>query len=110
MRMMIRDRGVKMTAEAQERIERSVRAALDRFERRIKTVTIGLTDLNGPRGGVDKRCRVEVALEPSRVVFVQEDGQDLVATVHAAADRVGFAVARTLQRDRRSPKPTTLGV
>jgi hypothetical protein len=104
MRVQIRERGVELNPETSERIERSVRFALDRFQRRIKNVTIGLTDLNGPRGGVDKRCRVQVALEPSGLVLIQEDSPDLVAAVNVAAGRVGCAVARKLQRERRPAK------
>ncbi len=100
MHVLIRDRGVDLARETQERIERSIAFALDRFGRRIRRVTVGLTDLNGPRGGVDKRCRVEVALEPSGLVLVHEDSQDLVTAVDLAAGRISATVARKLERER----------
>jgi ribosome-associated translation inhibitor RaiA len=100
MQVLIRDRGVELQEDTQERIERSIGFALDRFGPRIKRVTVGLTDLNGPRGGVDKRCRVEVALEPTGTVLIHEDSPDLVAAVDLAAQRVGTAIARKLERDR----------
>lgn len=100
MRALVRDRGVDLTEEKRAAVERALHFALDRFASRVDAVTVGLTDVNGPRGGIDKRCRIEVALNPSGLVFIEEMGQDVMAAVHVAAQRAGAAVARKLQRDR----------
>jgi putative sigma-54 modulation protein len=98
--MLIRDRNVELAEDGRKRIERSLRFALSRFGRRIRRVTMSLTDLNGPRGGVDKRCRVEVALEPRGAVFIEEDGSDIHAAVDRAAERLARVVDRQLDRER----------
>lgn len=100
MRILIRDRKVELAEGGRERIERSLRFALGRFGQRIRRVTVSLTDLNGPRGGVDMRCRVDVALEPRGAVFIEEDGSDIHAAVDRAAERVARAVDRKLDRER----------
>lgn len=100
MRIFIRNRKMDLAESGRDRIERSLRFALGRFAPRIRRVAVGLVDLNGPRGGVDKRCRVKVTLEPSGSVFVEEDGSDLLAVIDRAAERVGRSVERKLERHR----------
>jgi len=81
-------------------IERRLRFALGRFGPRVSRVTVYLADLNGPRGGIDKRCRIVVRLQRSGQVFVEDTDTDLEAVVDRAADRVGQSVSRHLERRR----------
>ena len=67
---------------------------------RIHRLTVRLTDVNGPRGGLDKRCRIAVALVPRGVVMVEGSGDDPFALVAGAAERAGRAVRRELERRR----------
>jgi ribosome-associated translation inhibitor RaiA len=81
-------------------VERRMAFALGRFGGRISAVTVWLSDVNGPRGGVDKACRVQVALTAGPAVRVEHRDADLYAAVARAADRIGRAVARDLARRR----------
>src|SRR3982751_2969006 len=81
-------------------IERRLRFALGRFAARIRRLTVRLTDVNGPRGGLDKRCRIAVALVPRGTVTVEGAGDDPFALVAGAAKRAGRAVRRELERRR----------
>ncbi|MCK6546220.1 hypothetical protein L6R52_10255 [Myxococcota bacterium] len=63
-------------------------------------MTVRLGDVNGPRGGVDKVCRIEARLDRSRSVVVEEIGADQDAALARAADRLASSVARTFARDR----------
>ncbi len=96
-------RGVKydLGDDLAEFIERRLRFALGRFAGRIDRVSIRLSDVNGPRGGVDKRCRITVALTPRGVVRVAGSGDDPFALVARAAKRAGRTVHRALGRRRR---------
>jgi hypothetical protein len=67
-------------------------------------LTVRLTDVNGPRGGFDKRCRIAVALVPRGEVMVEGSGDDPFALITDAAKRVGRAVRRELERRGRIPR------
>ncbi|MBX6313964.1 MAG: HPF/RaiA family ribosome-associated protein, partial [Isosphaeraceae bacterium] len=73
-------------------LERRLRFALGRFMRRIDRVIVRLSDINGPRGGVDKRCLILVTLVPRGEVVVEGSDHDPFALVARAADRIGRAV------------------
>jgi ribosome-associated translation inhibitor RaiA len=95
-------RGVKyeLGEELERYIERRLRFALGRFAGRIGRVLVRLSDVNGPRGGVDKRCRIAVALIPRGMVRVEAAGHDPFAVVALAAKRAGRSLRRTLGRRR----------
>ena len=57
----LKEHGVRRPATLPDHIERRLRFALDRFGDRIARVFVFLHDRNGPRGGIDKICRVLVA-------------------------------------------------
>lgn len=89
-------------------IERRLEFSLGRCSPRILRTTVQLLDLNGPRGGEDKACRIEVRLRPTGTLFVEDRDADLFAAVDRAADRTGRSVARALKREReleRRPPP-----
>ena len=97
MKIDIRGRHVELTETLLAHTERRLRFALSRFGQRIRHVTVQLTDLNGPRGGVDKQCRVTVTLSPSRRVMVEATDADLPTAIDRAADRVERSVTRDLE-------------
>ena len=101
--MQLEMRGVNydLDDELKDHIERRLRSALGRFAARIDRLTVRLSDVNGPRGGIDKRCRVAVALVPRGVVMVEGSGADPFTLVADAAKRAGRSVRRALERRRR---------
>jgi putative sigma-54 modulation protein len=100
--MQLEMRGVNYNLDEglKAHIERRLRFALGRFATRIHRSTVRLTDVNGPRGGVDKRCRIAVLLVPRGVVMVEGSGDNPFALVADAAKRAGRAVRRELERRR----------
>jgi len=79
-------------------LERRLRFALGRFDNRIDRVSVRLADVNGPRGGTDKRCHISLVLVRGGKVVLEEQNADVVAAIDRAADRLGHAVARRLHR------------
>jgi len=64
----------------------------------IQRITVRLSDVNGPRGGVDKRCKVTVVL-PRLNEIVNDDVQsDLYVAIFRAMDRASRTVNRRLTR------------
>ena len=100
MRLEIRSQSLDIGQGFRGYIERRLRFALGRFGPRIGGVTVSLADLNGPRGGLDKRCRIMVRLVRFGQVVVEDTDSDLGAAVNWAADRVEQSVRRELERRR----------
>ena len=84
-------------------VERRIGFALGRFADVIENVVVSLEDINGPRGGIDKSCRIRVNLTGQRAPIIATVlDVEIRAAIDMAAERVGRAVARQL--DRRTPR------
>ncbi len=79
-------------------VEYRVETALGPLARYVLKVTARLDDLNAGRGGIDKRCRLAVALRRHGIVVAQALDVDLYAAIDVAARRARRSVLRTLKQ------------
>jgi hypothetical protein len=103
-RVHIRNFGAPVTEEDRDYLRRKLAARLARFGRQVERASVRLEDVNGPRGGKDKRCRIKVVLTGLPSVTVEELQRTTRAAIDGALGRVGSAVRRALER-RRGPPP-----
>jgi ribosome-associated translation inhibitor RaiA len=106
MRIDIQGLGFPLTAALADHIERRLRFAMTRGGGPIRRVTVRLGDRNGPRGGEDKFCKIQVVLEHAPSVLIEDVGADLYAVVDSAAERAGRNVTRRLDRVHESARLT----
>jgi ribosome-associated translation inhibitor RaiA len=76
---------------------------LRKFAESIDRVSLRCEDVNGPRGGVDRVCRIKVVLRGLPTVVFEQRDDSLNAAVDLALDGVERAVRRALQRRRMKP-------
>ena len=101
MQIDIQARGFKLTERLRAQAERRLRFAFGSTSGRIRSVFLRLTDENGPRGGVDKRCIIRTILPGAPPVVIEQQASDLYAAIDRAASRAGRAVSRRLARASR---------
>lgn len=104
MKLTIRARHLELTPETHDAIRHRIESAFRRLSPWIRSVAVTLTDLNGPKGGADKHCRVRARGSSMASVVVDQVGVDIHATVSLAAERAKQAVLRKVVR-RRSFAP-----
>ena len=100
----MRGYGIDVSPDLGELVARRLSFVLSRFGPRVSAVSVRLVDLNGPRGGIDKKCSIQARLVPRGSVRVENTDCDLPAAVDRAAARLARAVARALERGRESAK------
>lgn len=84
-------------------VERRLHFSLGRFIGRLGRVKVKITDINGPRGGVDKSCRISAEMLPTRKPIVQEAvDANLYVSIDHAAERIGRSFSREVERGRDS--------
>lgn len=96
----LRSTNVAISVALREHVARRLSFALSRFTHRVERVTVRIVDINGPRGGPDKRCRIVVRLRPARSILVEATDSDAYAAVSQAANRLDERVSRDLARER----------
>ena len=89
--------------------ERRLHFVLRRLRWLVPQARIQLKDVNGPRGGVDKRCQVELRTDGAGTVVVTAVARHWRDAVDQAVSRAGRALLRGwkrgLQRSRRRAVP-----
>lgn len=80
-----------------------VRFALRRMNAMVARAKVQFSDVNGPRGGVDKRCQVELCSDAAGTVVIASLASDWRTALDRSLRRATRALKRTLQR---SQKPT----
>ena len=98
MNVDVHSQGFPLTSALADHAMRRLRFVLTRHSDRIQRVVVRLGDENGPRGGVDKFCRIQVHLLDAPVAAIEDIGADLYAVIDRAADRVGRVVVKHIDR------------
>jgi putative sigma-54 modulation protein len=78
--------------------ERRLRSAVTRCGERIRKVAMRLSDVNGPRGGADKRCRLQAVLAGLPDVVIEDTQADLYVAIDRATGRARRSLVRRIKR------------
>jgi putative sigma-54 modulation protein len=92
--------------------ERRLTFALRRFENRARRVMVRLSDMNGPRRGVDSRCSITLELRDGRHIDVEGVTAWPSASITLAAKRLNETLRRELEKAQRAVRrgrPTASG-
>lgn len=100
MRLTIHANGFLLTEALRAFTEQRIAGALGWASQHMRKLAVSLSDINGPRGGVDKRCRIQVQLGAGREVIIEDTEDDLYAAINRAAERADRAIVRQIQRNR----------
>jgi len=90
--------GFELTPALRLHTERRMNFALGRAGSQVSRLSVRLSNLNGPRGGEDKRCHLRITLRDAPEVIIEDTEADLYVAIDRAADRAGRTVARRLER------------
>jgi putative sigma-54 modulation protein len=98
MRVEIRGKSLQVTDALSAYIQRRLGFSLGRFGRRVARVLVWVEDTNGPKGGIDKQCRVAVMAPHSRTAVTQARGSNIRVAINLAiAKASGYAADRLKQ-------------
>jgi len=100
MQINIQARNFSLTNALRSHIERRLDFALSTREDHIQRVVVRLSDINGPRGGQDKCCRIQVVIPNLTDVVIEDTEADIYVAIDRATDRAGRTVGRRLTRQR----------
>jgi putative sigma-54 modulation protein len=98
MQFEIHTKNIKISQPLRVHIERRLSFALERFAVRIARVCVRVGDQNGPKGGVDKRCRVAIVLLPSTTIVMEDQDANIYTAIDRVADKAGRCIGRSLKR------------
>jgi hypothetical protein len=81
--------------------ERRLRFSMRRMRTQVLKAHVRLVDLNGPRGGIDQRCQIQLTTDGLGTVVVHATRRHAVQALEAALKRATTALVRQWQKQRR---------
>ena len=98
MQAEVRGKGLHVTAVLSTYIQRRLGFALGRFDRRVERVLVRIEDVNGPKGGIDKHCRVVVVMPHSTTAVMEGRGSNFRVAINRAVAKASRYVADRLKQ------------
>lgn len=98
MQMEIQARDFPLSEALGSYIKRRINFVLSSRYDQIQRIIVRLSDINGPRGGIDKRCQIQISLPRLADIVVEDTEMDLYVAIDRATDRAGRTVNRRLAR------------
>lgn len=100
MQIDIQSRSFSLTKALLTYTEQRLLFSMSYWSDHIDAVIVRLSDINGPRGGADKRCHVQIVIQGLPDIVVEDTECDLYAAIDRAMDRARRTVARKLDRQQ----------
>lgn len=107
MQIDIQTRNFSLTDALQNHARRRLHFALSRCSDPIQRVVMQLSDTNGPRGGIDKRCHLRLVLDGMPDVIIEDIEADLYTAIDRACSRASRTLLRKLHRQHTLAKQTS---
>lgn len=101
MKVQIQFSEINLSDEVRRHVLRRLRNALNHGAKLVSRVVIRLSDINGPRGGEDKCCAIEVRLAGGDAVYAKGVQGNVFGAINLAARRLGQCFDRQLARSHR---------
>ncbi|MBS0345130.1 MAG: HPF/RaiA family ribosome-associated protein [Proteobacteria bacterium] len=97
MEVQIKAKGLPAAKTLRNHAARRIQGALGRFGHVVQSVSVRLSDINGPRGGADKLCRIVIQMK-NRSLVVEELGDDMRRVIDRITERVQYNVSRQIDK------------
>lgn len=108
MKINMQARSFSLSKALRAHVQRRLSFALQKKADQIQHIMVRLSDINGPKGGIDKRCQIQIVLPHLNDVVVEDKESDIYVAIDRAANRAARVVRRRLSRRRqlnRSMRP-----
>jgi len=100
MQILFESRHSRSTELKEESLQR-VRFVLRRVSSFVPHARVQLSDINGPRGGLDKRCQVELKTDNAGTVLISSIASNWRTALERSLRRAVRTLTRSLQRAKR---------
>ena len=94
-------------ADLRELSVERVRFALRRLTALVPRAKVQFSDVNGPRGGVDKRCQVELSTRTAGIVVIASLARNWRTALDRSLSRATQIVTRSVQRNQKPVRGRT---
>lgn len=100
MEISIFDGPIKTTDAQRDHILAKVGGASARLKDLAGNIDVRIADLNGPKGGIDKKCSIVLTPPGLATIRVEEQASEYYAAIDAASATLKRAIAKALEKSK----------
>jgi hypothetical protein len=102
MQLSVRINDGNTTPAARRNLIESVDHALSKFANHLRRVSLSVTDINGPRGGKDKHCRLVLHMNRMQPIVIEDLDFSVGGVIHQSIERAVYTVSQRISRLNQS--------
>jgi ribosomal subunit interface protein len=92
----IQSRHFSLSEALSKYVKSKVQIMLSRYDSKVNSINVSLFDINGPKGGEDKCCKIIIKINGASSIVVQETAEDLYDAINTCSRRARRALKRQL--------------
>lgn len=101
MQLRVHAKGFDLTPALKAHVAEKLAHAIGRFEESVQRVQVNLEDVNGPKGGADKHCRIQIDVPRAKAgkhAPIDATESDLYAAIDVASEKAARWLVHALKR------------
>lgn len=102
MELTITDLNVNLSSDNLTRIKQKVRRMFSKVGDGIDTIKLSLNDINGPKGGKDKHCRIVIILKGLPDIVITDNQDSVMNAVNIALSRARLTLLKKVKRRQKN--------
>lgn len=100
MNIDLQARDFQLTDSIESQIRQKLKIVLNRFGHKIRKARVVLSDINGPKGGKDKRCTIKIEMHNLKTIVVDEVTTNMHESISRCSQRAKRTIDKVLNKNR----------
>ena len=98
MKLNIQSKHIELTQELKAHIQRKLQFALSRLDSYITAISVNISHINDPKGGLDKQCGIQICVANMQAISIKDTQTHLYCAIDRAAQRASLALNSKIDR------------
>lgn len=102
MELTITNINIDLTSQNIERIKQKTRRMFHKLYDQVQLIKVTLNDVNGPKGGKDKHCKVVILAKGMRDIVIKDSQTSIMSAVNIALSRARLCLVKKVKRKQKN--------
>lgn len=108
MNIDLQARDFHLTSSIESQIRQKLKVVLNRFGHKIRNLRVVLSDVNGPKGGKDKRCAIKIEMHNLKTIVVDEVTSNMHESISRCSQRAKRTIDKVLNKNRTTTRESAV--
>ncbi|MFT7007117.1 MAG: putative sigma-54 modulation protein [Colwellia sp.] len=102
MELTITDLKIELSTENLSHIRQKTLSMFNKFCDRVQVIKVTIDDVNGPKGGKDKHCRVVIYSKGMPDIVITDNQTSVMSAVNIALSRARLSFLKKVKRQQKN--------